>query len=339
MKAVRFNLEYTIDGTVLDGMVTRRQYAVAEARIVMHLDLGPLPILGVLPDIAQYSFDDEWIEIAVPLVLDGWHQLPLRLDDNPRLRRACETGEIGLRIVTPVEERVLRVTHEASARWSSRNPDLWSPPTERDRLLIQVGRDGELNMHPNASKVRAIGEAGDECLVPLSDLVLPRRSTCIFCDAPDPDSMEHAVPAWATAAGETGITVASCTRCNNRLAFLESAVADISRRNSTELSPADTTLIWVWAAKTIWVIGKALDVDPLCGFGDDHVAGLVEMEDRDQGPAEFVLDGVRVSIDGSESGNFIRYSGPDAASPWAMLRVGNTLVSIWLAPSDAADRA
>lgn len=223
---VRLQVGVQTDGTVLEGPNRSRQYAVASALVQFAFD-DELPI-GLFPDIAQYRYDpDDGLWISLPLLTTEWTEVPSELV-NDRLRQACTTGEITLRLVTPSNQRDLRATDFKSERWLSDNPLRWQPPAVRDRLLVQLGRDRQLNNHPAASKVTTIADAEDMYRVHLRNVVLPERSTCIFCDGPNPNSREHAVPDWARPEEEDGITVAACESCNNALSGLEESVAQIS---------------------------------------------------------------------------------------------------------------
>ncbi len=329
---MRYAIEYTIEGTVLEGELTRRQYAVAAAQIVMEIDTD-LPLhLALHPDIAQYSFDDESIDLVIPMLSAEWIETPIRLGENPRLKSACVAGEISLRLVTPTEERVLHATHAGASRWLSGDPGRWSPPTTRDRLLIQVGLDGMLNSHPNASKVRVVEESteGDH-LTLLRDLVLPERSACIFCDMPQPETREHVLPAWATPEGETGITVACCYRCNNHLSGLEMEVSEISRRGTADLTEGERLLVAQWALKTIWALGKALGTDPLRGSGDEFISRLMELgSGTTPGEPQYMITDIYTSVEASEPWSALHYCDSGDESAWAMLRVVNLVTSVWL---------
>ena len=330
-----YNIKYTIDGTALDGETTRRPYAVATAEIGMRIETKRALHLDLHPDIVQYAYDDEALELLIPSLSPDWIRTPIKLADNPRLRLALETEEVTVRITTADEERVFRATHIASKRWGSDDPVSWKPGPVRNRLLIQTGRDGAPSRHHEASRVRTIRELGDEHLVVLHDLVLPTRTTCVFCDAARPASSEHVVPKWAKEHGEMGITVASCLRCNNRLSKLESAIADISRRRPEALNMAERTLLFGWTVKTISVLGRALHIDPLLAWGDQAAASLL-------GPAvirpvecHVDVDEVFSSVDPTPSASFLKYSSADLDRPWALLRVRNLVTSIWLRRIDA----
>lgn len=332
--AVRYRIEYLLDGTVLEGIVDQRQYAVATAQIVMYLEDCPELFLNLYPDIIEYSYDDDALELLIPALSTEWIETPIRPEENPRLMRACQTGELSLRIVTPFEERAFRASHALSGRWMSENPDSWMPSNVRERLLIRIGRDGTPSAHDAATKVHTIQEApaDGEHLIVLKNLVLPPRSTCIFCDALQPDTREHALPAWATEPDSTGITVESCGRCNNGLSQLEHAVSDISRRDSSDLSPGERLLVGEWAIKTIWVIGKALGVDPLRGSGDDLVSRLIGASAPRSSTSSHQIREVYSSVESSESLSFLKYSGAATTTPWALLRVANLVTSVWFEP-------
>ena len=76
--AVRYSIRYTVDGTALEGEVSLRQYALASAEIVMTFeterDLG----LGLYPDIAEYSFDDQVFELLIPTLQSSGSRPSLR---------------------------------------------------------------------------------------------------------------------------------------------------------------------------------------------------------------------------------------------------------------------
>lgn len=100
---VRLQVGVLTDGTVLEGPNRPRQYAVASALVQLAFD-DELPI-GMFPDIAQYRYDpDDGLWILLPLLTTEWTEVPSELI-NDRLRQACTTGEITLRLVTPSNQR------------------------------------------------------------------------------------------------------------------------------------------------------------------------------------------------------------------------------------------
>jgi hypothetical protein len=329
---IRFKVGLQPDGTVVEGKTTRRQYAVATAVVEMLFDTDDVLHLGLLPDVAQYHYDDDSLWILVPMLSAEWIEVPGGLR-NSRVRQACATGEIKLRLATRAEQRELRATCIESARWLSPDP-LAEAPRIRERLLVQLGRDGELNNNAAASKVTTVEDPTDMYRVELSNLVLPRRSSCIFCDAANPTTSEHAVPAWARPPGEPGITVASCERCNNALSPLESAVADVSRQAPVELRVAEHRLLFVWAVKTIWVISRSLGLDGLRGSGDNLIQALIGTEPArtNEEATRWELVGDHSSIEPSQPGNYLTLSIGDADPSWAVLQVSNLAISIWFSP-------
>jgi hypothetical protein len=321
---VRYRIQYTIDGTVLDGEVTQRQYAVATPEIVMRFETDRDLHFPLFPDLAEYAAHGDTLELLVPLLSASWFEVPIRLSENPRLKQACETGEITLRLMSSSGECLLRASDMRSQRWRSPNPESWRPPAIRDRLLIQLGRDGVPHPHPGAAKVRPIQEAeSSERLIVLHKLRLPERSTCVFCGHGAAVSREHAVPDWARRSGDIGITVRACVPCNNGLSKLEEDVADICRRGPSELSAGERFIAAVWAIKTIWVLGRALDIDPLQGAGEELVSRLT----RAAPPAAIGPNSIREiysSFEISASVNFLRYT-----DDWVMLCVANLVTSVW----------
>lgn len=330
---IRFRIGLRTDGTVVEGRATRRQYAVATAVVEMHFQTDDDLHLGLVPGVAHYRYgggDELWV--LVPMLSADWIEVRGGLR-NPRVKEACASGEIELLLATRTERRELRATCIESARWDSTEL-LPEPPRVRERLLVQLGRDGELNDHPAASKVVTVEDPTDMYRVELRNLVLPRRSTCIFCDAASPTTSEHAVPAWAKAPGDPGITVASCQRCNNALSSLESAVADISRRAPVELGIAERRLLFLWGVKTIWVISRSLGLDGLHGSGDSLVLALLGAESatRSESTPGWELVAEHSSIEPSQPGNYLTFSVDDSDPAWAVLQVSNLAISIWFSP-------
>lgn len=329
----RYEIEYVIDGSVLEGEITKRQYGLADAQVVMRFETTMPLHLAVMPDIVQYRYDNRSLQLVIPLLSAEEIDTPIRLAEHPRLLEACRTGEIKVRVETPTEGRVFHATSSDSERWLSDDPGQWEPPGDRLRLLIQLGVDGAPNAHPAAFKVRSVAEAADgEMVIPLQDLVLTARSTCIYCDDTDPDTREHVLPSWATPSGATGITTACCGPCNHRLSGLEEIVSKISRRKDPDLSLADRTAVGLWAVKTIWAVGTALGIDSLRGAGDSTVSDLIGRAGTDGEPRDFEIADVYSSVEEPGSISFVRCSTDESDRPWVMLRVLNLVTSIWLKP-------
>jgi hypothetical protein len=334
----RIQVGVQTDGTVLEGPNRPRQYAVASALVQFLFD-EELPI-GLIPDIAQYHYDpDGSLRILLPLLTTEWIEVPIDLL-NDRLLQACTTGEITLRLVTPSHQRDLRATAFESERWLSDNPLQWQQPAVRDRLLVQLGRDRQLNNHPAASKVSTIADAENMYRIRLRNLVLPERTTCIFCDRPNPDSREHAVPFWARPEDEDGITVAACDPCNNSLSGLEDSIAQISREAPSEFRDEQSAQLCSWAVKTIWVITRALGMDALHGSGDATVSRLLGKPSVATGDPEapWAIARCHASIDPSPPGNYLTYSTDDTDPAWAVLQIANLTISVWYSPEPASGR-
>ena len=328
--------EVAIVGATIAGCGSQRQYAVTEAEIRLNLDTTRDLHLALHPDVAKYRYDSGTIEILIPLLSREWIRTPVKLDAHPLLTKACETGSIKVRIVTPTEERTFVAAHMQSDRWLA---DLsWSTPSARDRVLIQIGRDGVPSSHPKATRVQTVEDDPEEYFIHLGDLVLPARTTCIFCDSPKPDTREHALPSWATPPGGMGITVACCGSCNNALSFLESAVADIHRSKPSSLGNSERLLVGSWAIKTIWAIGKALDYDPLKGAGTTHLSRFIPAITSGPSDPEYVVSEVYSSVE-SVSYNYIKFSADPSHTKWAMLHIMGIVTSVRIIPlgSDAGD--
>lgn len=328
--SVRFRVEYVVDGTVLHGAVDQRQFGVCTARVVMTIDTERDLVLAMHPDIAEYSYSDNTLELLLPLLSSEWIVTPLPLSELPILRAGCETDEIQIRVVTPKEERIFRATHVASPRWLSDAPHAHQPPAMRDRLLIPIGRAGDLRLHPSAATIQPVREQGADAIhvVVLENLVIPPRSTCIFCEAPTPTSREHVVPNWARPEGAVGITVAACNKCNGALSTLEDAVSQISAI-AQHLSTADRVMLGMWSVKTIWVIGKSLDMDPLRGAGDLDVAYLTGRAGSADHSTTDIVE-IYSTIEPENAIGSLQFTAASPEGPWAMLRIRNLLTTVRL---------
>lgn len=323
----RFNVEYVVDGTVLAGSIDQRQFATATAQIVVRLETDLRLHLGLYPDIAQFAYDADTFELLIPLLSQEWISTPLRPSENRLLEQACRTGEINVRLISENEEHTLHATVIYSDRWTSSGSSTWSPPSERDRLLLPVGRDGAALMHPNGTRVQKIRSEPAEHVLKLRNLVLPRRSTCVFCNRLHPESREHVVPDWAREEDERGVTVEACEPCNNSLSELESDVADISRRGAALADTLERLIVGAWSIKTIWTISKSLSIDPLDGSGDEYVAALLGRKSTDPGRAE--ITGIFSTVEPSSDAGFIRFQTSQSSESWVMLRVRNLITSIY----------
>ena len=89
--AVRYSIRYTVDGTALEGEVSQWQYALATAEIVMTFETERDLRRGLYPDIAEYIFDDEGLEVLIPTLSVEWMKTPFLLAEDPGLRAAYAT--------------------------------------------------------------------------------------------------------------------------------------------------------------------------------------------------------------------------------------------------------
>ena len=89
-------------------------------------------------------------------------------------------------------------------------------------------------------------------------------------------------------------------------------------------------IVTMWAVKTMWAIGKALDIDPLRGAGDDFVDALVVR--AGSAPPSNEIDGQHVSIEADDyETDFLTFgSTSDVGLPWATLRIRNIVATVYL---------